>query len=386
MNATQHKVKTPASVGKPTVEEQLLNDGSRFDFFQAASLLEQAAKRQGAEKPLPKFKTPVSTAFPASPIDAIDSAEKNGDPPSMVVNFMGLTGPSGMLPRHYTELLIQIERQVRDKTKHTLSAWYDLFNNRLIGQLYRAWAKCRIDRNHTRPTEEQPETGGFHGSLLSLIGLGLPSLGERLRVDANDQQQENSEQAQSVDRVRDAALLRHAGMLARRQRSAAQIESMLSTHFRVPIQIEQFRGQWLELEPSDQTRLGMLRSRKAQANRLGQDAVLGSRVWNRQSRIRVRIGPLSQQQFDSFLPDMVSIDKRSRFIMLCQLVRLAVGIEIDFDVQLILQREAVASLELSTTSDAGNRGRLGWNTWVTTQPFDRDGDEPIFEPIEVTKL
>ena len=57
---------------------------------------------------------------------------------------MGLTGPSGVLPRHYTELLYKIERDVRTPEKHALRDWFDLFNHRFVSLFYRAWEKYRF--------------------------------------------------------------------------------------------------------------------------------------------------------------------------------------------------------------------------------------------------
>ena len=55
-----------------------------------------------------------------------------------------LTGPSGVLPRHYTEMLLRWERDRKDDEKHAPRAWFDLFNHRFISLFYRAWTKYRF--------------------------------------------------------------------------------------------------------------------------------------------------------------------------------------------------------------------------------------------------
>ncbi|TWT75606.1 hypothetical protein Pla123a_31160 [Posidoniimonas polymericola] len=358
------------NTGQPkcSVEQQLFADPCAFDFFQAVSLLE---KRQSAERtpgtPAAKFATPASTAFPASAIEALEHGESPAEPPRMTVNFMGLTGPSGVLPRHYTELLVQIESRLRDATKRTLGAWYDLFSNRFVAQFFRGWAKCRIDRGVADGRAELVKPDAFTGSLYSLIGLGQARLRDRLSVaDANGTVR---------DRVRDPALVRHAGLLSGRRRPAREVAAMLSDYFQAPITILQFQGQWLELAACDRSRIGV----NGAANRLGVDCVLGQRVWDRQSRVRVRVGPLCGERFKEFLPAVNDADARPRFVSLCQMVRLAIGSELDFDVQLVLREQDAPRLEARTEQPAA---RLGWNSWLSAGPLGRDGDDPVFEPIE----
>src|SRR5207244_6114260 len=97
------------------------------------------------------------------------------------VPFMGLTGPNGVLPRHYTELLMRA-RDAKGPERHVVRDWFDLFNHRLISLFYRAWTKYRFWTAYERGEYAQPEPDLFTLSLYSLIGLGSQSLRNRLRV------------------------------------------------------------------------------------------------------------------------------------------------------------------------------------------------------------
>lgn len=368
MTPTLDKTK-PRSTGADTVQQQLLTQPGKFDFYQAVDLLErQPPAAPSHRQPAVRFQTPASTAFAVSEIESIQPAS-GGEPARMVVSFMGLTGPSGVLPRHYTEQLIQLKRRLRGAAKHALHGWYDLFSSRFIGQLYRAWAGRRIDRGVVSGDADRLEPDRFTNSLHSLAGIGAPAL--RNRFEVRDKTEE-----WTIDRVSDQALARHAGVLARRQRPTSQIEAVLADYFHAPIKLLPFQGQWLSLEDADRTGIGS----RGQANQLGVDAVLGGRVWDLQSRVRLRVGPLNRERFEQFLPDTSAGPQRRRFQLLCQMTRLLLGPCVDFDVQLVLEQSSVPRLQ----SQSADGHRLGWDTWLASEPLTRDGHEPVFEPIEAT--
>jgi cytochrome P450 len=81
-------------------------------------------------------------------------------------------------------------------------------------------------------------------------------------------------------------------------------------------------------------------------------AVLGAQVWDRQSMIRIWLGPLSLPQYEAFLPGGVLLRK------LVDWMRLYLGFELEWDVRLLLTAAAVPHLRL------GAGTRLGWTTWL----------------------
>ncbi len=189
-----------------------------------------------------------------------------------------------------------------------------------------------------------------------------------------------SRKSVSWRRIEDLVLLHFSGTLGHRPRSAVALEAMLQDYFRVPTRIDQFQGQWLQLEPSSRTHLHGIRGN----NQLGVSAVAGDRIWDRQSKFRVRLGPMTYSQFTEFLPDRDLVTERKTFFLLVHMIRLYAEPTLDFDVQLVLKAEDVPDCQL--TGDGTFGARLGWNTWLLTRPATVDAEDVVLEGEEVSSL
>jgi type VI secretion system protein ImpH len=363
-----------------SVDQELFQEGYRFDFFQAVRLLERLAPhrrpvgRQGTvAEEVVRFRAATSLDFPASSIERITPPTDNQATAEMWVNFMGLTGPSGILPRHYTEMLIRRHIDFRGHERYVLRDWLDLLNHRLISLFYRAWEKYRFWTAFERDEYLRGTPDTFTIALRSLVGLAPHSLHNRLGVTTTADTESNARTPKStvLARIEDVSLLRYTGLMSQRPRTASNLQAILSDYFLLPARIEQFQGQWLLLEPDDQLRLGS----GAATGRLGMGAVVGPRVWNVQGKFRIRLGPLSYRQFCELFPDPDPTPKRKLFFLLSQLVQLYAGPEFDFDVQLILRRHEVPRARLAAHGEVG--ARLGWNTWLCNRPPTEDSGDAV---------
>lgn len=347
-----------------SVMDQLAREPHRFEFFQAVRLLERfgmpprsaaSCRQPVGQDYLPReevvrFCAAPTHAFPPSDIGALTPSapqpEGNPRPPSMVVSFLGMIGHCGVLPRHYTQLVIDRLRQ-KDKA---LRDFLDLFCHRVVSFFYRAWCKYRfiVGYERARSVPEGREEDLVTWALFCLVGMGTQGL--RARQD-----------------VADETLLYYAGHFAHYPRSAAALEGILADYFGLPARVLQFCGQWLYLSPGDQSRLGRA---DGMNNRLGENVVVGARVWGVESKFRVRLGPLTYAQFHRFSPrgDLLKAH--------CQLVRTYAGPELDFDVQPVLRAAEVPPCRLG--GDARDASRLGWNTWIHSLPLPRDAEDAVF--------
>jgi type VI secretion system protein ImpH len=314
-----------------SVKDWLYAEGYRFNFFQAVRLLELLAPEQAgvghSHDPLitaVQFQSTVSQAFPPSDIRAIVPGNRPGDSPTMEVNFMGLAGTHGPLPVPYTDVIL--ERLF--KKDAALKEFLDIFNHRLVSLAYRIRKTYRIGFEWKAPED-------MHAAavLFPLVGLGTPGLRNRLGI-------------------ADWSLVAFGGLMANQVRSLAGLESVVRGYFSVPVTGQSFLGGWEPLEDSDFTRLG-----KAGANReLGRTTVLGKRIWDQQQRLNLTLGPLTYEQFETFLPIGWG------YHPLRELTEWYAGRHRHIRYTLCLQPQAnVPGCRLSATQTAG---RLGWTAWL----------------------
>lgn len=333
-------------MSRKPLDQELFEEPFRFDFFQAVRLLERMFPERtpvgreafaGAE--VVRFRSRVMLNFPASQIYELKETDEDLTDErrlEMFVNFMGMIGVSGVLPVHYTELALERARY----GDTALWAFLDIFTHRAVSLFFRAWEKYRFPVGYERGHDE------FTEYLFDFAGLGTGGLRGRLSLE-------------------DESLLPYGGLIAQKPHSAGALAQMLSDYFGVEAKIEQFFGQWLELDEESVTRLGALNSR------LGADALVGARIWEQQSKFRVCLGALVFKEFQAFLPN------GSAHESLKSVIRLMVGPEFDFDVKLRIEARQVPGCVLTTR--AQRRPMLGWTSWLKTRPFGEDDEQVILQ-------
>jgi type VI secretion system protein ImpH len=360
-----------------TLLEQIQREPYTFDFFQAVRRLdcEHPNKPQTGESvrliddPI-RFGQEPSLAFAPATLESLDT--RTSRTPRLIQRFFGLFGPQGAMPIHITEY---VRERIRNHGDHTLRRFFDMFHHRMTALFYRAWARVR-------PTVsfDQPSSDRFSDYVDSLFGLGMDSLEDR-------------------DSFPDLPKRHFAGLMSNQTHHAEGLLAILSGYFRLPVQLEEFIGQWIELPTNCRCLLGQ------SSSGLGVNTTVGSHVWDCQQKFRVIFGPLKLDDYYRMLPggssksssveitqemiDAANASGRSVLEVWGQAVRSSgvsldrlmaavrsyTGDELQWDLQLILQKQETPPLGLGTV------GRIGWSSWLIRDPMPRDPDDLVLDAM-----
>jgi type VI secretion system protein ImpH len=265
-------------------------------------------------------------------------SDKESQPSKLAVNFFGLLGPNGPLPLHLTEYA---RDRLRNDDDPTFSEFLNIFNHRMLSLFYRSWASAQPTVNFDRPKEDRFST--YTGAL---FGLGMPSLCDR-------------------DEIPDRVKLHFAGRLSSQNRNVEGLVVMIRSFFNIPVEIEQFVGEWMQIPDDCYCYLG----ESPETGSLGESIVIGDQVWECQQKFRLILGPLNIDEYERFLPGRES-GKRLRAML-----RNYVGDSMSWDVNLVLKKEKVIPVTL------GENDLLGWNTWLGDRISNDDANDLLLEPM-----
>jgi len=242
---------------------------------------------------------------------------------------LGIWGAQGAMPLHLSELAYSRHEQ----HDPTLIDFADIFHHRALSQFYRAWFLSQDTASLDRKDDER--FSFYVGSLVGLDPAELPPgpLPVHTRL------------ASSAHLIREA-------------RNPDGLLGAMHYYFEVPVSVDEFEPQWIFLDEHDQTSL----SEDGYATLLGDGAILGNTVLDRQHKFKLLMGPLSLSQYMHFSP------WGSDMSVLRELVRSFIGFEYAWDVQLILAADQVPQAKLNGSH------QLGYASWLERE----NADTPVF--------
>jgi type VI secretion system protein ImpH len=275
----------------------------------------------------------VRLAFATADVTAMRPATEK-TPAKVTLASIGLLGPEGPMPLHLTRWVLDRLSQrwyagdasgaIADTT---FADFADMLQHRMIAFHYRAWADNRPE------VQAEREAEGRTGALLgALAGLGLPG----------------------IDDGQAPVRRRHAAALGHQVEGPERLTAFLTDVVGAPVRLEEFMPHWLEIPPLLQTRLG-----RAHAG-LGRGAALGPRSFQRQTRIELRVGPLTRPAFEALLPGA------PRLAALRTAARHTIGTGLCTDLRLVLARGEVPAARIG----AAQLGRTAWLAPTRTRDAD----------------
>lgn len=326
----------------------------RFEFRQAVRLLErglaQMDAEQGGEPRRPigldhapetesvRLRASASLAFPQSTLREPQRAQtgaNGGGPMELQAQFFGLVGAVGVLPMHYSELVLRRE-QLKDTT---LRDFLDLLHHRCLSLFYRASRKYSLGLafEHSRLFGEGLDD--FTAALQSFAGLPA---------------------TKPASGLAEHARVQFAGLFQDPRRSQSALEGMLSELLGAPATVRPFIGRWLHFDAGDVSRLRARPVGDGLSQRLGQGFVLGEKVWDVASRIAIRIGPIDRRTLRSLRPGGRILGQLAR------LVRDFVDDRCDAVLECVVRPDQATPIVLGARGLDGSG--LGWDSWLLARP------------------
>ncbi len=250
---------------------------------------------------------------------SIQSVDTDGERLKILLLFSGLFGPNAPMPYHLTEV-------INDRRQHhsdnSISNFADIFHHRFFSLFYRAWADSDLILSMDKGA------GGEEDVFAKFIGaVGGTFLCE------SDEFQDLSQRY----------YMGHIGPSASKPES---LEKVLHDHTGADITVQEFVGTWLELEPDDCLALGY--------SKLGGGKVLGQSIYSLASAFEIKVGPLSAQEYETFLPH----GKNAK--LLREIVTATIGLELQWRVRLLRDPKTVVGTSLGQLGTA----RLGYDVWM----------------------
>jgi type VI secretion protein, VC_A0111 family len=308
----------------------------RLGFVPLVRLLERLtpdAVRVGGDGPLSgeqiRFRHDRGLQFHPADVVALerDGGERDTARYLLTSGFLGLSGSMSPLPGYMAEEVLH-----EDEEEPLRRDFLDLFHHRLLSLFFRAVVRYQPSTEHTRGLEDAWST-----RVLALLG-----------VDA------------SLERWGGALsrgdLLRLAPLLVRKSRGPHELEAALRSALgpslgEATVRVVECTGRWTGVDPENWTRLG------SRCTVLGQDLLVGHRVYDRAGSFTVTVGPTTWSVLEQFRAggELLALTR--------EVVAWLVRDPLDWLIAVTLLPRETPGLQLS----AQGTSRLGRSSWLRSR-------------------
>lgn len=252
-----------------TLYEKLIFHPEKFSFVKALDVV------SACETEVVEIKANVNFSSKYTDISAVEGL-KDGIV-EIYTNLPGIAGINGSLPDCYTENFITFNRE----SKRAVLDFFDIFNDRMLSLRY-----TFLKRQNVETLSDPIERSVIGNIIFSLSGFNF-----------------NLDRAKSLKATVDQSIpeqfkISAQNLFWRSTRSSSGLKVMLTSFFKVPINIKQFVGEFITSRPGEQTLIG----KKGNYNTLGRTTMLGNKIWDSTNGIVVEVGPLDFNEYLKFLP------------------------------------------------------------------------------------
>jgi type VI secretion system protein ImpH len=261
---------------------------------------------------IPSAPDPENVLAPTHPVYHVTSA------------FLGLSGSVSPLPGYFAEELV-----FEDADNPVRRDFLDLFHHRLLSLFFRSVVRYRLSAEHTAELKDAWSRRAF-----ALLGLDVY-------------------QEPPPGKLGPLKLLQFAPLLAHKSRGPRALEVGLQVALEehlsgAEVRVQEYAGRWTAVDASSWTRLGQ------KCTTLGQDVLLGRRIFDRAGSFAVHIGPATWRVYERLRPggDLLGL--------VDELVGWLVRDPLDYTLVVTLLPREPPGLRLAAPATS----QLGRNTWL----------------------
>ena len=315
----------------------LLSRPQSFNLFQAISLIERAfPHKKGVSNGLGideavRLKADVGLNFQPSDIHSITENVDPGPALTLVSSVMSLAGSGGPLPIPFTELLL-VQRKARDESG---LAFLDMFNQRVLGQLYSARKK-----HHLSLQGSNWKRAALVKAVKAVSGVGSHQVSRNW--------------------------LGHSSLHGPAPRSVCGLVTIVADRLKLNCRAKSFVGDWVEYGLNPPPYVG---GKRHKALRLGVNTDLGTRVWCQDKAIELTATTHSLAQYESFIPGGDAFNDLNELV----------DDYFQSDITVIFSPSPPRRVTASLSGSQGlgrSQARLGFTSWLASSA-DSDAHMPI---------